>query len=137
MAAKKKAAKSASAAKPASKAKTVVAKAADNAPIKQSYAANMSSLNALELRCEKDESDLTARLIGLALATNNGTDVTGGTYEIDEETELGNLSFEEYETETDKQSLKAIHKTQGDTFLFEGEAFVKNEPVKLLAFREN
>jgi hypothetical protein len=100
------------------------------------YGADMSSLKGLELTCEKQEADLTSRLIRLRKATNDGVNVTAGIYEEDDDTKLGHLSFEEFKTPTDVESLKAIHKTKGDTFLFEGEAFVKNKLIKVLAFRD-
>jgi hypothetical protein len=96
----------------------------------------MSSLNGLELTCEKDEADLSARILSLQLATDDGADVTAGIYEDDDETTLGNLAFEEYKTDVDEQSIKAIHQAKGDTFLFKGEAYVKNSPLKVLIFRE-
>lgn len=102
----------------------------------RAYAADMSSLNGLELTCEKDEADLSARILSLQLATDDGADVTAGIYEDDDETTLGNLAFEEYKTDVDEQSIKAIHQAKGDTFLFKGEAYVKNSPLKVLIFRE-
>jgi hypothetical protein len=102
----------------------------------RAYAADMSSLNGLELTCEKDEADLAARITSLQLATDDGADVTAGIYEDDDETTLGNLALEKYETDVDEQSLKAIHKTKGDTFLFNGEAYVQSDPIKVLVFRE-
>lgn len=102
----------------------------------RAYAPTMSSLKALELTCEKDEADLSARILSLQLATNDGEKVTAGIYEDDDEADLGELTFEEYQTDVDIQSLKAIHQTRGDTFLFKGEAYVKNKAIKLLAFRD-
>ncbi|HEX8177712.1 MAG TPA: hypothetical protein VF543_21665 [Pyrinomonadaceae bacterium] len=112
------------------------AKAADSDKTTRVYAATMSSLKALELTCEKDEADLSAKILSLQLATNNGDDVTAGIYQDSDDDNLGELAFEEYKTAVDEQSIKAIHQTQGDTFLFKGEAYVKNKPIKLLAFRE-
>lgn len=100
------------------------------------YAATMSSLKALELTCEKDEADLSAKILSLQLATNDDDKVTAGIYEDDDEGELGSLALEEYKTAVDEQSIKAIHQTRGDTFLFKGEAYVKNNPIKVLVFRE-
>lgn len=128
----KKSAKKAAGGKAMAKATT---RGADNQHTR-AYDAGMSSLKALEITCEADESNLLAKITGLALGEDDGTDVTVGDYEDDDTTMLGELTFEQYETDVDKQSLKAIHKTKGDTFLFEGEAFIKNSPVKLLAFRD-
>jgi hypothetical protein len=102
----------------------------------RAYGADMSSLKGLELTCEKDEADLVARILSLQLATDDGADVTAGIYEDDDETTLGNLALEQYETDVDEQSIKAIHQAKGDTFLFKGEAYVQNNPVKALVFRE-
>jgi hypothetical protein len=104
--------------------------------ITRAYAANMSSLNGLELTCEADEGNLTAKITSLQLATDDGDKVTAGIYEEDDNAVLGNLAFEEFKTDVDIESLKAIHKTKGDTFLFKGEAYVKNNPIKVLVFRE-
>ena len=102
----------------------------------RAYGADMSSLQGLELTCEKDEADLVARIISLQLATDDGADVTAGIYEDDDETELGNLAFEQYETDSDEESLKSDHEGKGDTFLFKGEAYVQNSPTKVLVFRD-
>ena len=102
----------------------------------KAYAATMSSVKGLELTCEKDEADLNARITSLQLATDDGADVTAGIYEDDDETKLGNLAIEQYETDVDVQSLKAIHETKGDTFLFDGGAYIQSSPVKVLVFRE-
>lgn len=102
----------------------------------RAYGANMSSVKGLELTCEKDEADLGARIISLQLATDDGAKVTAGIYEDDDEIKLGKLAIEQYQTDVDEQSLKAIHLTKGDTFLFKGEAYVQDNPVKVLVFRE-
>jgi hypothetical protein len=102
----------------------------------RAYGADMSSLQGLELTCEKDEADLAARILSLELATDDGVDVTAGIYEDDDETKLGNLVFEQYETDVDEQSIKAIHQAKGDTFLFKGKAYIQNNAVKVLVFRE-
>ena len=105
-------------------------------PLTKAYTAQMSSVKGLELTCEKDENDLAARIISLELAQDDGTDVTAGNYEEDDESKLGNLAFEEYKTDVDEGSIKAIHQTKGDTFLFKGEAFIQSQPTKILVFRE-
>lgn len=102
----------------------------------KAYVATMSSVKGLELTCEKDEADLFARIISLQIAKDDGTDVTAGKYEDDEETKLGNLAIEEYKTDVDEGSIKAIHQTKGDTFLFKGEAYIQSQRKKVLVFRE-
>ncbi|HKS29372.1 MAG TPA: hypothetical protein VJS44_16195 [Pyrinomonadaceae bacterium] len=122
---------------PAKAAAKTAAKAPPSNQTTRVYAITMSSVKGLELTCEKDEADLSAKIISLQLATNNGDKVTAGIYEDDDEGDLGELAFEEYKTDVDEQSLKAIHQTKGDTFLFKGEAYVKSNPIKVLVFREN
>lgn len=103
----------------------------------RAYGADISSISGLELTCEKQEADLTSRIISLELAKlDDGTRVTKAGYEEDDSIKLGHLSFEQFKTPTDVTSLKAIHKTKGDTFLFQGDAFIKNKATKVLAFRE-
>jgi hypothetical protein len=102
----------------------------------KAYAANMSSLEGLETTCEADEANLMAKIISLQLATDDGAKVTAGKYERARGVQLGNLAFEEYKTDVDEQSLKAIHQANGDTFLFKGEAYVQNNRLKVLVFRE-
>lgn len=105
-------------------------------PLTKAYTATMSSVKGLELTCEKDEADLTARLISLQIAKDDGTDVTAGKYEEDDESEVGNLAIEDYKTDVDEGSIKAIHKTKGNTFLFKGEAYIQSQRTKVLVFRE-
>jgi hypothetical protein len=102
----------------------------------RAYAENMSSLNGLELTCEADEANLRAKIISLQLGTDNGTKVTVGKYEVATGIKFGHLAFEQYQTDVDEQSLKAIHQGKGDTFLFKGEAYVTNNAIKVLVFRE-
>jgi hypothetical protein len=103
----------------------------------RAYGANMSSVNGLELTCEKQEADVQSKIISLELAKfEDGTKVTKAVYEEDDDIKVGHLSFEEIKTPTDVTSLKAIHKTKGDTFLFEGAAFIKDTATKLLVFRD-
>jgi hypothetical protein len=103
----------------------------------RAYDKNMSSVKGLELTCEKDEADLIAKITSLQLATDDGEDVTAGIYEDDDESSLGNLAIEEYKTDVDMGSLKAIHQTKGDTFLFNGTAYVSGNAIKVLVFRES
>src|ERR1700682_6134991 len=102
------------------------------ATIPRAYPANMSSLQALELTCEADEANLSAKIVSLQLGTDDGAKVTAGGYEVASGVKFGHLAFEEYKTTVDEQSLKAIHQAKGDTFLFKGEAYVQNNPIKVL-----
>jgi hypothetical protein len=98
------------------------------------YDANVSSLDALEHLCRADERDFGGRITSLKLATNNGDKATLATYEIASDMTVGYLALAEYKSEVDEQSLRAIHTSNGDDFLFKGEAYIQNSPVKLLAF---
>jgi len=102
----------------------------------RAYASDMSSLNGLELTCEADEANLSAKITSLQLATDDGKKVTAAVYEDVDGVKLGHLAFEEYKTAVDETSLKAIHQSKGDTFLFKGNAYVQGEPVKVLVFRD-
>ena len=101
------------------------------------YDGNMSSLKGLEFSCERDEADLSAEIMSLQFATEDGAHMTAAVYEdADDMMQLGNLAFGEYKTDTDEQSLKAIHQSRGDTFLFKGAAYIMGKAVNILAFRE-
>ncbi|MDX6444464.1 MAG: hypothetical protein QOH71_1538 [Blastocatellia bacterium] len=102
----------------------------------KAYVSSMSSLKGLETTCEGDETNLTAKIISLQLATDDGAKVTAGKYERVRGVKLGELAFEKYETDVDEQSLKAIHQTKEDSFLFKGQAYVQDNPIKVLVFRE-
>lgn len=133
--AKKGTAKKATAKKATAKKATATAKAGPK-QFQRAYTVNMSSLKALEIRCEADEANLTAKITNLQLGTTDGTKVTAGIYERALGVMLGNLAFEEFKTDVDKGSIKAIHQTKGDTFLFEGAAYITGNPIKVLVFRE-
>lgn len=101
------------------------------------YGANdIISLEILEISCERDEANLFADIKEVARATDDGVNVTAVIYEDVDDFEMGHLTFVKYQTDVDEQSLKAIHKAQGETFLFKGEAYVNKNPVKVLVFRE-
>lgn len=105
--------------------------------IDRAFTKNMSSLKALELRCEADEANLTAKLISLALGEDDGQDVTAA--EFDDEVggmKLGHLIFEEYTTEVDAGSRVAIHKTKGEPLVCKGRAFIKSVAKNVIVFRE-
>src|SRR5437763_1490209 len=103
----------------------------------KAYAANdIDKLDTLELSCETDEANLTAKIVKLELArTEDGTDATAVTYEeADLNANLGNLTIIDYQTDVDATSLTAIHKTQGEDLLLKGQAYVKDKTVKVLVF---
>lgn len=101
------------------------------------YGANdIKTLKALEFSCERDESNLIANIDSLQLATADGIKATAVIYKDVDNFDMGFLTLVEYKGDVDKQSQKAIHEGQGETFLIEGEAYVNNKPVKVLVFRE-
>jgi hypothetical protein len=102
--------------------------------VTRAYPADMSSLDALKLVCEADEANLLAELVSLQLGTDNEAKVTIGVYEVASGLRFGHLALDEYKADVDEQSLKAIHQSKGDTFLFKGAAYIQNNPVTLLAF---
>ncbi|HEY8186951.1 MAG TPA: hypothetical protein VIF64_12825 [Pyrinomonadaceae bacterium] len=111
------------------------------ARIPRKYPKSMSSLNALEIRCETDEAGLFGGLALLALgkdADNNNADVTAAQYETDgaADLNLGSLIFEEFTTDVDAGSREAIHKTQGEPLVCKGRAYINNEAKNVIVFRE-
>lgn len=103
----------------------------------KSYGANdVGSLQTLDLTIESDEANLTAKVINLQLAKNNGADVTAITYERVLGMKLGHLTLVKFQTDVDEQSEKAIHQSQGETFVCKGKAFISGKPADILVFRE-
>jgi len=106
----------------------------------RAYGADMSSLNGLELTCEKDEADIIAKLISLELAQlEDGSKVTKAVYEEIDGMLLGHLIFEEFTTENDALSRIAIHKAKGEPLVCQGKAFIANKvdkPKNVIVFRE-
>jgi hypothetical protein len=102
------------------------------------YAADtMNSLKTLEFTCERDEARLTSRIVALDLGTldnTTGKKVTAATYEEDEETQVGHLIFEQYQTEVEVSRLELLHKSLGEPV--RGQAYVNNQVIKVLIFRE-
>ncbi|HEY6187898.1 MAG TPA: hypothetical protein VIW80_09485 [Pyrinomonadaceae bacterium] len=103
----------------------------------RAYGANMSSLNGLELTCESDEADLTAKLISLELAKfEDGTKVTKAVYEEADGINFGHLIFEEFTTDNDALSRIAIHKGKQEPLVCKGQGFVDNKTTNVIVFRE-
>jgi len=98
------------------------------------YDANIGSLDALEHVCRAAADEFAAQIISLELVTINGNKATLATYEVASRMTARHLALVEYKSEVEEQSLRATHISKGDTFLFKGEAYVQNNPVKLLAF---
>lgn len=99
-------------------------------------AASLNSLKILELSAERDESNLLANIKKIQLATIDGAQGTAITYQEVSDFKMGHLTFVSFTSDVDKESQKAIHKSQGETFLCEGKAYVNSKAVSVLVFRE-
>ena len=99
-------------------------------------AKDIKSLKALEFSCERDESNLFANIESIQLATADGIKATAVIYKEVDNFDMGFLTLVEYKNDVDMQSQKAIHEGQGETFLFEGKAYINNKPINVLVFRE-
>jgi len=108
------------------------------ATIPRAYPKTMSSLNGLKLTCEKDEADLTAKLISLALGKDKdtGTDETAASYEEVDGMKLGHLIFEEYTDDADAGSREATHKKKGEPLVCKGRAYINSQAKNVIVFRE-
>jgi hypothetical protein len=96
----------------------------------------MSSLNGLELTCETDEANLSAKLISLELAKfEDGTKVTKAVYQGADEPLLGELIFEKFTTENDANTRTAIHQTKNEPLVCKGKAYVANKAENVIVFR--
>jgi hypothetical protein len=100
------------------------------------YASSIDSLKSLELSAERDEGRLLANIKKVQLAMADDAKATAMTYNDVDDFDMGHLTFVTYTNDVDKESQKAIHKTQGETFLCEGKAYVKDNVVQVLVFRE-
>jgi len=108
------------------------------AGVPRAYPKNISSLKGLELTCENDEANLTAKLVSLSLGINeNNEEVTAASYDDDVGgMKLGHLIFEQFTTENDALSREAIHKTQNEPLVCKGRSFINNQAVNVIVFRE-
>lgn len=96
----------------------------------------MSSLKGLELTCETDEANLTAKLINLGLAKlDDGTKVTKAIYEDADGMTLGELIFEGFKTENDALSRIAIHQAKKELLVCKGQAFISDKAINVIVFR--
>ncbi len=101
------------------------------------YAADaIDTLETLELTCERDEANWVAKIISLQQATVGGEKATVATYEEGNDLGVGHLTLATYKDDIDAHSQIAVHNAQHETFLFKGAAFVKNNAVNVLVFRE-
>lgn len=98
----------------------------------------INTLKDLELSCERDEAAHLSNVTAVKRAVNeDGDRLTAVTYKFVDDFKMGRLTILEYKTEVDISSIKAVQtKTKGETFICEGEAFVKGKAVKILVFRE-
>jgi hypothetical protein len=106
----------------------------------RAYAASMSSIDALEKRCEGDEAGFMGKLISLQLGTDTteaGTvDVTAAKYERVLGVTLGHLIVEEFKDENDAISRIAIHETRKEPLVCKGKAYIVAKPKNVIVFRE-
>jgi hypothetical protein len=98
------------------------------------YDANESSLKALELACEADELQFACRITSLELVTINEDKATLATYETASDLTGRDLALSEYKSDSEEQSLRSTHTSKGYAFLFKGQAYIQNNPIKVLAF---
>jgi hypothetical protein len=100
-------------------------------------AKDIKSLKSLEFSCERDEANLFSNVESMQLAAlEDGTKATAVIYKEVDDFDMGFLTLVEYTSEADRQSKRAIHEAQGETFLINGEAYVNNNPIKVMVFRE-
>ena len=96
------------------------------------------TLEQLRGTCQRDEGDLTAKIIDIQKAKID--EVPGTAFIFEEVIDIGSVGHDlvvvQFTTEADRQSLKALHvNVQKETFLCEGQAYLNNNPIKVLAFR--
>lgn len=96
----------------------------------------IDTLQTLELSCERDEAQWTAKIINLRQVTVQGKNATAATFEEVDDMRVGHLTLTTYKDDIDAHSQIAVHNAQHETFLFKGNAFIKNSPVNILVFRE-
>jgi homoserine acetyltransferase len=83
----------------------------------------IKTVNDLELSCERDEADWTAKITSLRQVTIEGKNASAATYEeVDER--VGHLTFTTYSDDINAHSRIAQHSAQHETFLFKGAGFV-------------
>lgn len=100
-------------------------------------AEDIDSLKTLETSCERDEAAHFSNVKAMKRVTNEkGDKLTAVTYKFVDDFKMGHLTILQYDTDVDKSSKKAIQKSKGETFICEGEAFVKGKAVEVLVFRE-
>ena len=96
----------------------------------------IDTLETLEISCERDENDWTAKIINLRQVSVGGKNATAATYEEVDDIRVGHLTLTTYTDDIDAHSQIAVHNAQHETFLFKGTAFVNNGAVSVLVFRE-
>jgi hypothetical protein len=104
-----------------------------------SYKADtFKTLEQLRGSCQRDEGDLTGKIVVIQKALTDGVPSTAFIFE--EVKDVGSVGHDlvvvQFTTEADRQSLKALHETvQKETFLCEGQAYLNGNEIKVLAFR--
>lgn len=111
------------------------------APIKHvtAYAADtFKSLEDLRGSCQRDEGDLSSKVVSIDKATIDGVQGTAFTFE--EVLDFGSVGHDlvavTYKDETDRQSQMALHvNVQKETFLCGERGYINGSPVNVLMFR--
>ncbi len=109
-------------------------------------AADLNTLNDLELSCERDESFL-GKVINIqlgAIEKANGDKATAITYEkvpLSSPLNIGHLIFEQFDDDADANVKSTALKLAGHTPVLAGEeprakVFIKNNTLNILVFRE-
>jgi WD40 repeat protein len=104
------------------------------------YEANsVGALSDLAAMSRREEVLKVAKIVSMRVETLGETKVTAVTYsdveDLDYATSLGRLVLVEYTNENDAQSQIATRRALGETFLFNGEVYVRGRLAKVLAFR--
>jgi hypothetical protein len=96
------------------------------------------SLEEFRGSCQRDEGDLTSKIVEIKLAKDDGVDATAVIYEeVEDIGSVGHdLIFVEFKDEVDRQSQMALHeKVNKETFLCKGQGYINSKPINVLAFR--
>lgn len=96
------------------------------------------NLEDLRGSCQRDEGDLTSKIIAVNKATIDG--VPGTAFTFEEVTDIGSVGHDlvavQFTTEADRQSQRALHEgVQKETFLCAGKAFINNNEINVMLFR--
>lgn len=96
------------------------------------------SLEELRGSCQRDEGDLTSKIVSINKATIDG--VPGTAFTFEEVNDFGSVGHDlvaaTYKDETDRQSQMTLHvNVQKETFLCGEQAYINSNLVNVLMFR--